>query len=215
MAAIRIIHMAFTKFTHEREKKVRINEGIRASEMRVIDENGGNLGVLTVQAAIERARTLGLDLIEISPNAKPPVGRIADYGKFRYEQNKKARDVKAKSHVTETKNVQVKVGTSENDMFIKASRAASWLREGHRVKVDLFLWGRYKGMDFDFLKERLERFLAIIPESYKIADEVQKGPKGLTVTLERDRTAAKKPQSAPKTETEPTSTDTAETPKMA
>ena len=82
--------------------------------------------------------------------------------------------------------MQVKIGTSERDMHIKASKAATWLREGHRVKVDLFLWGRYKYMEFSFLKERLERFLAIIPESYKMAEEIQKSPKGLSVVLERD-----------------------------
>lgn len=185
--------MVFTKYTNERDTKVRINEGIRAPELRVITEDGDNLGVLSLREAIERAKEAQLDLIEISPNAQPPVAKITDYGKFKYEQNKKARVVKAKSHVTETKIVQVKIGTSDHDMNIKASKTAAWLREGHRVKIDLFLWGRYKGMDFAFLKERLGRFLAIIPESYKIADEIQKGPKGLTVTIERDRSGGKKP----------------------
>ena len=100
--------------------------------------------------------------------------------------------MKSKAHVTETKVTQVKIGTSERDMHIKASKAAIWLREGHRVKVDLFLWGRYKYMEFEFLKERLERFLAVIPESYRVAESIQKGPKGLSVVLERD--PAKKPQ---------------------
>ena len=166
---------------------VRINESIRAREVRVVGSNGENVGVLPVKEALERAREEGLDLIEISPNAKPPVARITDYGKFRYEQKKKARDAKAKAHLTETKVTQVKIGTGERDMQIKASRAAEWLRDGHRVKVDLFLRGRYKYMEFAFLKERLERFLAIIPESFKIADDIQKSPKGLTVVIERDK----------------------------
>lgn len=170
---------------------VRINEGIRAREVRVIDNEGENLGVLSVKEAVKKAQEVGLDLIEISPNAKPPVARIADYGKFKYELKKKARDAKAKSHVTETKVTQVKIGTGENDMQIKASRAAEWLRDGHRVKIDLFLWGRYKYMEFAFLKERLGRFLAIIPESFKIADEIQKSPKGLTVVIERDKSGKK------------------------
>jgi len=101
--------------------------------------------------------------------------------------------------VTETKVTQVKIGTSERDMHIKASKAAQWLREGHRVKVDLFLWGRYKYMEFSFLRERLERFLAIIPESYKVAEEIQKSPKGLSVVLERDpsKKAPKTPANKP------------------
>lgn len=179
--------MGFTKYTSQSEKeRVRMNEGIRARELRVIGPNGENFGILPTREALDKASSIGLDLIEISPNATPPVAKITDYGKFKYEQKKKEKDVKAKAHVTETKVVQVKIGTSERDMHIKASKSASWLREGHRVKVDLFLWGRYKYMDFNFLKERLDRFLAIIPESYKIADEIKKSPKGLSVVIERD-----------------------------
>lgn len=185
--------MGFTKYTSQAEKvRVRMNEGIRAAEVRVIGPDGGNLGVLQIKDALAKARELGLDLIEISPNANPPVAKITDYGKFKYEQKKKEKDVKSKAHVTETKVTQVKIGTSERDMHIKASKAAIWLREGHRVKVDLFLWGRYKYMEFEFLKERLERFLAVIPESYRVAEAIQKGPKGLSIVLERDPAASAK-----------------------
>ena len=165
-----------------------MNEGIRAREVRVIGPEGGNLGVMLTKDALTKALEMGLDLIEISPNAVPPVAKITDYGKFKYEQKKKDKEVKANARVTETKEAQVKIGTSEHDMHIKASKIASWLREGHRVKVDLFLWGRYKYMEFNFLKERLERFLAIIPEGYKIAENIQKSPKGLSVSLEKDAT---------------------------
>lgn len=173
-----------------------MNEGIRVPEVRVIGADGGNLGVLPIKEALAKAQEAGLDLIEVSPNAKPPVCRIADYGKFKYEQNKKDKEVKANVRVSETKEAQVKIGTSDHDMGIKANKVAAWLKEGHRVKVDLFLWGRYKYMEFNFLKERLERFLAIIPESYKIAEPVSKSPKGLSVTLERDK-SGKKPGTAP------------------
>ena len=161
-----------------------MNEGIRAREVRVLGPAGENFGVMPIKDALAKAREAGLDLIEVSPNANPPVAKITDYGKFKYEQKKKEKEVKAKAHVTETKVTQVKIGTSERDMHIKASKVAIWLREGHRAKIDLFLWGRYKYMEFNFLKERLERFLAIIPESYKIADEIRKGPKGLSVVIE-------------------------------
>ena len=165
-----------------------MNEGIRAPEVRVIGPEGENFGVLPTREAVAKAQELGLDLIEISPNAQPPVCKITDYGKFKYEQKKKDKEVKSKAHVTETKVTQVKIGTSERDMLIKAEKAAAWLKEGHRVRVDLFLWGRYKYMEFNFLKERLERFLAVIPEPFKIAEAIQKGPKGLSVSLERDTT---------------------------
>ena len=79
------------------------------------------------------------------------------------------------------------MGTGENDLQRKAKKIAEWLKEGNRVKVDLFLWGRYKYMEFSFLKSRLENFLAIIPESFKIADDIKKGPKGLTCIVERSK----------------------------
>ncbi|PIR86348.1 translation initiation factor IF-3 [Candidatus Kaiserbacteria bacterium CG10_big_fil_rev_8_21_14_0_10_43_70] len=190
--------MGFTKYTSQKEQeKVRINEGIRAKELRVIGEDGENYGILPLPEAVKKAQELGFDLIEISPNAKPPVAKISDYGKFKYEQKKRSKDIKAKSHVTETKSAQVKIGTGERDMEIKASRIAGWLREKHRVKVDLFLWGRYKYMDSEFLKDRLERFLAIIPESFKIADEIKKSPKGLSVTIEYDKSGKRWQPSKP------------------
>ena len=184
--------MGFTKYTTQADKQqVRMNESIRAKEVRVLGPEGENFGVLPVREAMQKATELGLDLIEISPNANPPVCKITDYGKFKYEQKKKDKEIKSKSRITETKEAQVKIGTSTNDMNIKAVKIAEWLREGHRVKIDLFLWGRYKYMEFNFLKERLERFLAIIPEGFKIAEEIKKSPKGLACTIERD--TSKKP----------------------
>ena len=153
--------------------------------MRVLGADGANFGVLTLGDALRKAEEEGLDLIEISPNATPPVAKVMDYGKFQYEQNKKQKQIKAKSHTTETKSTQIKIGTGEHDLLLKAKKTAEWLQEGHRVKIDLFLWGRYKYMEFAFLKERLERFLKIIPEEYKVADEVKKSPKGLSITLEK------------------------------
>lgn len=154
--------------------------------MRVIGAGGENLGVLLLDDALKAADDAALDLIEISPNANPPVAKIMDFGQYRYETKRKQSEVKAKSHVTETKSVQVKVITGDHDQQLKARRTAEWLSEGHRVKVDLFLSGRYKYMEEAFLKERLNRFLKIVPIEYKIADPIKKSPKGYTVTLERD-----------------------------
>ncbi len=171
-----------------KEERVRINQAIKAKELRVIGAEGENLGVISLKEALSAAEAANLDLIEISPNATPPVAKVMDYGKYQYEVKKKAKEVKAKSHVTETKAVQVKIGTGENDLNLKAKRTAEWLQEGHRVKIDLFLWGRYKYMEESFLKERLERFLKIIPGEYKLAEEIKKSPKGYSTTLERVNT---------------------------
>lgn len=173
------------KGNYHHKDRTRINDAIRARELRVVGANGENLGVITTTEALRLAEEAKLDLIEISPKANPPVAKIMDFGQHRYDTKRKASEIKAKSHVTETKNVQVKIGTGEHDQQLKAKRAAEWLNEGHRVKVDLFLWGRYKYMEPGFLKERLERFLKIIPAEYKVADEVKKSPKGFSCTIER------------------------------
>ena len=170
------------------KERIRINQSIRSLELRVIGADGVNLGVISRDEAMRQAREAGLDLIEISPNAKPPVAKIMDFGKYQYLEQKKAREVKAKSHVTETKGMQVKIGTGEHDLALKAKRVALWLGEGHRVKVDLFLWGRYKYMAEGFLKERLERFLKLIPAEYRIAEQIKRSPKGFSTTLEKAST---------------------------
>lgn len=164
---------------------IRTNQRIKAPELRVIDAQGGNLGVISREEALEKAAEAGLDLIEISPTAKPPVAKIADYGKFLYEQKKKAKEAKTKAHSVEVKNVQIKVGTSENDLSLKAKKASEWLSEGNRVKIDLFLRGRIKYMDQGFLKERLERILRLISVDYKVADPAKKSPKGLSLIIEK------------------------------
>lgn len=108
-----------------------------------------------------------------------------EYGKFLYAESKKERAAKAKSKTTETKNIQVKIGTGEHDLDLKARKASEWLREGHRVKIELFLIGRSKYMDFNFLKERMERILHLVSEDYKIAEAPKKGLKGLIVVIEK------------------------------
>lgn len=191
--------------------RTRINDAIKAKELRVVGPNGENLGVLSVKEALKEAEKNHLDLIEISPNTNPPVAKIMDFGQYRYDKKRKASEVKAKSHVTETKSVQVKIGTGEHDQLLKAKRVSEWLNEGHRVKVDLFLWGRYKYMEEGFLRERLERFLKIIPAEYKLADEIKRSPKGFTTTLERLGKGVKGPKVLKEDETEVQKVEEAET----
>lgn len=165
--------------------RILINAHIRAPELRVIGAQGENLGIITLAEALKAAKEAGLDLIEVSPSAVPPVAKIMDYGKFQYEQQKKEREARAKSHSTETKSIQVTVTEGENDLTRKARAAAEWLREGHRVKVELTLRGRYKYMDPKFLNERLDRFVKLVPEDYKVAEAPQRGPRGISTVLEK------------------------------
>ena len=165
--------------------RVKINHQIKASELRVITADGENLGVLPIGKALEEARTRGFDLIEVSPSAVPPVAKIMDYGKYSYDEKKKAKSARSRTVTTEVKTVQVKIGTGEHDLNLKAKRVSEWLAEGNRVKIDLYLVGRSKYMDFKFLKERLERILKLITVEYKVAQEAIKGPKGLTIFVEK------------------------------
>lgn len=160
---------------------------IRAKELRVISDAGDNFGVLSKQEALEKAEEMGLDLIEISPDAKPPVAKIMDYGKFQYDQKKKLKLQKSKARNIEVKSIQIKLATDENDLKIKAKKASGWLKEGHRVKVELFLPGRSKYLDKDFLNGRLERILKVISEDYKVAEEPKKSPKGLSMIIEKSK----------------------------
>lgn len=164
---------------------VRVNLQIKAPELRVIGSGGENLGVITFTEAFKRATEEGLDLIEISPNAVPPVAKIMDYGKFQYAENKKAKVAKAKAHTVEVKGIQIKVGTGEHDLALKAKKVSEWLSEGNRVKIDLFLPGRTKYMDINFLKERLGRVLKLVSVEYKIAELPTKSLKGLTTVVEK------------------------------
>ncbi len=169
--------------------KSKINDAIRALEVRVISDDLGNLGVMKTRDAIAKAKELGLDLIEISPDAVPPVAKIMDYGKFQYSQSKKQKEIKVKTKAAsasgEVRNIQIKVGTGDGDIAIKAKKASEWLGDGNRVKVELFLKGRTKYMDKKFLQERLERILKFIPVPHRVVDGFKDSPKGITVTLEK------------------------------
>lgn len=153
--------------------------------MRLIGPQGENFGVVTTKEALLKAAEFELDLVEISPNAVPPIAKIVDYGKFLYSENKKQKTIKSKTRTVEIKSLQIKVGTGDHDLNLKAKKASEWLKEGHRVKIDLFLPGRSKYMNEAFLKERMQRVFNLIPENFKIAEEPKKSPKGMTSIIER------------------------------
>jgi len=165
--------------------RARINNQIRAKELRIIDSEGVNLGVLSIKDALELAHEKGLDLIEVTPNANPPIAKIMSFGKYQYDASKKAKKSKANAQPTETKSIQIKIATGDHDLALKAKNASKWLKEGHRIKVELFLAGRTKYMDEKFLKERLNRVLNLITEDFKVADNYKRNPKGLFITIEK------------------------------
>jgi len=119
-----------------------VNDRILAPEVRVIDENGEQVGILPIEEALERAAEAELDLVEISPNAEPPVCRIMDYGKFMFEQNKKQQSAKKKQKQVQVKEIKFRPGTDIGDYRVKLRNLIRFLQDGDRVKVTLRFRGR-------------------------------------------------------------------------
>lgn len=119
-----------------------VNESIRAKEVLVIGPNGEQLGVLSKRDAINAAINYDLDLVCVAPNATPPVCKILDYGKYRYEQQKKAKEAKKNQHVTELKSLRLSPVIDTNDYNTKQKQAIGWLNEGNRVRIDMKFRGR-------------------------------------------------------------------------
>jgi translation initiation factor IF-3 len=126
----------------EKEKRVRVNEQIRLPEIRVIDAEGNQLGVLPTQEALKMADEQGLDLVEIAPTSRPPVCKIMDYGKFKYEQSKKARESKKKQHMTHLKEIKIRPKIEEHDLQFKLRNAEKFLTDKDKVKVTVIFRGR-------------------------------------------------------------------------
>ncbi|TAN35649.1 MAG: translation initiation factor IF-3 [Verrucomicrobia bacterium] len=124
------------------QTNVRINMRIRVPEVRLIGEDGQQIGVVPTREALSRAQQAGLDLVEISPNAQPPVCRITDYGKFRYEQEKRDKQARQHSSATKIKEIQFHPNVGDHDYQTKVRHLRDFIGEGHRVKVILFFRGR-------------------------------------------------------------------------
>jgi len=185
----------------KQNNEIRINSGIRSPELRVLID-GGESKVMKTKDAIVLAEEMGLDLIEISANARPPVAKITEYGKYVYDQKKKQKEIKAKQHTVEVKSIQIKLGTGDDALKMKAKMASEWLADGQRVKAEIYLRGRAKYMDKKFLHDRLGKVLSLITESYKVVEDYKKSPKGIAILIEPDKkkqkaqekTSAEKPE---------------------
>ena len=168
---------------NKQNDRLKINEGIRAFELRVLYDDGSS-EIIKRDDALARAYKEGLDLIEVTAKANPPVAKITDYGKYIYDQKKKQKEIKAKQNIVEVKNIQIRVATGKADLKMKADRASKWLKEGQRVKAELYLRGRAKYMDKKFLNDRLEKVLSLITEEYKVVEDYKTSPKGIAILIE-------------------------------
>lgn len=124
------------------EKRPRRNHEIRVPRVRLIGEDGKQRGVVTVREAIDAADEVGLDLIEVSPEADPPVCRIMDWGRYRYEQKQRERDQRRKQRSLEVKGLRLRPSTDEHDFMVTRRKAEQFLRQGHKVRVEVRFRGR-------------------------------------------------------------------------
>lgn len=160
----------------------RINNRITAEKLRVIDEEGNNLGILKTDEALKIAKERGLDLIEVSPLAKPPVARILDFDKYRYQQEKKLKKNKS-STKEEIKQVQISVRSAQNDLMVKAKRANSFLAKGNVVRIVMVLRGRERA-NRDFAKGKLKDFLAGL-DTHKMTMNPKFGGRGIITQIQK------------------------------
>ena len=159
------------------EDKVRINEMIRARQVRVVDEEGEQLGIMSPFDARREAEERGLDLVEVAPKAVPPVCRIMDYGKYRYQQSKRAKESKKHQHTVTVKEIKYRPKISEHDFDFKTNHVREFLQAGNKVKVTIMFRGREMAHP-EFGRDLLVR----VVEGTK--DLLQEEPNASTVRLE-------------------------------
>lgn len=161
-----------------------MNERIRVPEVRLIGAEGEQIGIVSTDEARDRAREAGLDLVEVAPNARPPVCRLMDFGKFKYEQRKKQQKAKDKQHRVRIKGIRLRPKTDEHDFEVKVEHARRFLEQGNKVQVTLLFRGREMA-HIELGRTLLERF----GEALKDVSTVERHPKlegkRMTVLLNR------------------------------
>ena len=134
---------------------------IRAPQLRIINDDGDQLGVLSREEALQAAKDAGLDLVEVSPNAKPPVAKIVDWGKFNYQRTKQIQKNKRNTKVADLKQMRLGMKVSDHDLEVKLRKVEKFLEAGHKVKITIFYRGRenaHKDLGFKLAEKVIERF---------------------------------------------------------
>lgn len=163
-------------------QRARINEKIRVPQVLLIDEEGNKIGVIPTDEARSRAQAAELDLVEVAENAKPPVCRIMNYGKFLFEQQKKERATAKKQNANDTKEVRLRPGTGKGDMDIKAKRAREFLEEGYKVGIQLLFRGREQAHP-EMGIEKIKEFAAMLEDIAKIEQMPRKEGRRMNALL--------------------------------
>jgi translation initiation factor IF-3 len=169
-----------TAISTNRTPETRVNERIRVPQVRVIGDDGSQLGVIPVREALAMAQAKGLDLVEVSPTARPPVCRIMDYGKFKYEQSRKARKAKKKQHVTHLKEIKMRPKIEEHDYGFKMDHARGFLNERDKVKFTIMFRGREMAHQ-DIGRRLVERIVGDLTDIATV--EIPARSEGRTLTM--------------------------------
>jgi len=195
---------------NRKQPAIRTNERIRVPQVRVIGADGEQLGVMDVRSAISAARQQGLDLVEVAANAQPPVCRIIDFGKYKYEQKKKAQEAKKKQVTTTVKEIKFRPGTDDHDYQYRVKHAREWLQDGDKVRATIWFRGREMAH-----RDLGAKILARVEQDLSDIGEVEQRPKMegnqmfLIIGPKRtkgggDKSDKPKPQQQPKPQNEQT-----------
>ncbi|OQY81853.1 MAG: translation initiation factor IF-3 [Anaerolineae bacterium UTCFX3] len=173
----------------------RVNEGIRVPEVRLIGADGGNVGVVSIKQALQIARDADLDLVEVSPNATPPVCRVMDFGKFIYERAKKEREARKAQTKIEVKEIRLRPKTNEAHRGFKVDDARRWLLQGHKVRVTV----KFRGREMDYPEIALED-LKEVAQTLSDVGVIEQAPmmegRTMLVVLAPGKPSAKKKEKA-------------------
>ena len=173
----------------------RVNEGIRVAEVRLIGPDGSNIGVVPIRQALQIARDAELDLVEVSPNANPPVCRVMDFGKFVYERAKKDREAKKSQTKIEVKEIRLRPKTNEAHRGFKVDDARRWLLQGHKVRVTI----KFRGREMDYPEialEDLKEIAAALSDVSTVEQAPQMEGRTMLVVLAPSKGVPKKKEKA-------------------
>lgn len=163
-------------------RAIRTNDAIRARELRVVGADGEQLGILSRQDALKAAEEAGVDLVEISPNADPPVAKIIDWGKYQYQQMKQQRKNRQSNKASELKQMRFGLKIGANDLEIKLRKIREFLAEGHKVKIQIFYRGRemaHKELGYDLI----DRVVAALEEDAVVEQKPVMAGRNLSITV--------------------------------
>ncbi len=154
-----------------KKQKQRLNNDITSTEVRLISEDGEQLGVVAIDVAIQKAQDAGLDLMEVAPGAKPPVCKIVDYGKLKYEEKKKQQQSKKKQHVVKVKEIRLRPRIDDHDLMTKLNRGRKFLADGAKLKITLMFRGRELSR-IDLGKIVMERVLEELADVAEVEKDI-------------------------------------------